>query len=263
MKRLRIPVLVLVVLLLAVSAVQANALQEIQQRGRVRILINTGVPPFSFLDENGNPTGFCIELGRLVAEIRGGDGEFVDVDWAGLIPSLMAGRADMIGERMSATLQRAMNISFADPYLLTGTIAYTTNRTDFTHISEIDQPGVRVGVILGTIGEALAREKLKHAEVIPYDSTADTTQALLAGRCDVVLEDDIVAYNEIKKDPSMRTLEGYLYVDTYAFAVRQGEQDLLNWLNLFFETIKRSGEFGELYEKWLEFEWQPTVQKQL
>ena len=29
---------------------------------------------------------------------------------------------------------------------------------------------------------------------------ADTTQALLAGRCDVVLEDDIVAFNEIKKD---------------------------------------------------------------
>jgi len=52
-------------------------------------------------------------------------------------------------------------------------------------------------------------------------------------------------------------------VDTYAFAVRQGDQDLLNWLNLFFETIKRSGEFGELYEKWLEAEWKPVPQKEL
>lgn len=258
-----IAVLVLAIMLLAVTLVQANTLQDIQQRGKVRILINTGVPPFSFLDENGNPTGFCIELGRLAAEKMGVEVEFVDVDWAGLIPSLMAGRADMIGERMSATLQRAMNISFADPYLLTGTIAYTTDRTDYTHISEIDQPGVRVGVILGTIGEAIAREKLKHAEIIAYDSTADTTQALLAGRCDVVLEDDIVAFNEIKKDPSMRLIEGYLLVDTYAFAVRQGDQDLLNWLNLFFETIKRSGEFGELYEKWLEAEWKPVPQKEL
>ena len=61
----------------------------------------------------------------------------------------------------------------------------------------------------------------------------------------------------------MRLIEGYLLVDTYAFAVRQGDQDLLNWLNLFFETIKRSGEFGELYEKWLEAEWKPVPQKEL
>lgn len=264
MKRTRIAiVLMLVGLLLAAPIVHANTLQEIQQRGKVRILINTGVPPFTFIDDAGKPTGLCVELGKLVGEKMGVEVEFVDVDWAGLIPSLMSGRADMIGDRLSATLERAMNVSFADPYLLTGTIGYVTDRVDFTHIDEIDQPGVKVGVILGTIGESTARKKLKHAQVIPYDSTADTTQALLAGRVDVVLEDDIVAFNEIKKDPSMRIIDGYILVDTYGFAVRQGDNDLRLWLNLFFETIKRSGEFGELYEEWLEAEWIPVPQKQL
>src|SRR5690554_5151414 len=120
MKRTKVAIaMLLVALLFVVPIVHANSLQNIQQRGKVRILINTGVPPFTFIDDSGNPTGLCVELGRLVGEKMGVAVEFVDVDWAGLIPSLMSGRADMIGDRLSATLERAMNVSFSDPYLLT------------------------------------------------------------------------------------------------------------------------------------------------
>lgn len=246
------------------TTVFASIFDEIESRGSVRIGINSGVRPFTFLDYDGNPTGFCVDLGRLIGERMGVEVEFVDMDWAGLIPSLLTHRIDIIGDRMSNTLERAKSISFADSYMLTGTMLYTRKDSGFKSIQELNKEGVRIGAILGAVGESIARTKLPNAEIILFDTTADTTEALLAGRVDAAAEDDTIAYAEVSKVPDrLHVLPGYLMVDTYSFAVRQGDVELLFWLNLFFEQIKRSGEFGQLYEKWLEVPWNPIPQKQL
>ena len=258
-----IAVFLLILLLVPTAQGQRSILQEISERGKIIIAINTGVRPFTFRDDKGDPAGFCVDLNRLIGEKMGVEVEFVDLDWAGLLPALLAGRVDMIGDRMSNTLERAKSVAFTDPYFRTGTIAYTRTNTPFTSWQDLNDPKITVGAALGAIGEVLAEEKLPLAQKAVFNSTAEMTEALMAGRIDAALEDDVLAVSESAKAPDkMRVLEGYLYVDTYAFTVRHENPELLRWLNLFFEQIKRSGEFEAIYEKWIG-PWNPIPQKLL
>lgn len=262
------PIILLLALLLFAAGTQEAAarsiLQEISERGTIRVGINAGVRPFTFVGDDGEYTGLTVDLSRLMAERMGVKVEFVDMDWNGLIPALLTRRIDVIGDRMSNTLERAMSISFTDPYFLTGSSMYTTADAPFSHWSEANKAGVRVGTVLGAIGEVLAETHLPNAQNTAYNTTADLTQALLAGRVDVAIEDEMIAIMEVQKAPDrLRMVPGYIVADTYSFGVRYENPELLHWLNLFFETIKRSGEFAEIYERWIGVPWQPVAQKQL
>jgi polar amino acid transport system substrate-binding protein len=254
-----------VALLLMVSlAVEAKIFDEIESRGTIRIGINTRTKPFTFRDDNGEPAGMCIDLGKLIAENMGVEVEFIDLEWGGLIPALIAGRIDIFGDTVSNTLERAKSIAFTDSWFQTGTVVYTRKDSPYKTLEDINKKGVKTAVILGAIGEPTARRVLYNTEVIAFDNTTDVTQALLTNRADIALEDEIIAYAQVDTAPDeLMVIPGYLVVDTYSFGVRHEDTELLRWLNLFFEKIKRSGEFQEIYKKWLEREWVPVPQKQL
>lgn len=251
-------------LLMASFSVEASIFDEIEGRGTIRIGINTRTRPFTFRDDEGEPAGMCVDFGNLIAEYMGVKVEFIDLEWGGLIPALLAGRIDIFGDTVSNTLERAKSIAFTDSWLQTGTVVYTRKDAPYKTFADINKKGIKTAVILGAIGEPTARAVLYNTEVIAFDNTTDVTQSLLTKRADIALEDEIIAYAQVDTAPDdLWVMPGYLVVDTYSFAVRHEDVDLLRWLNLFFERIKRSGEFQEIFEKWLEREWTPVPQKQL
>jgi len=258
-------VVILVFSLLLISfAAEASIFDKIESSGSIRIGINTRTKPFTFRGADGQPAGMTVDLGKLIADKMGVKVEFVDLEWGGLIPALIAGRIDIFGDTVSNTLERAKSIAFTDSWFRTGTVVYTRKDTPFKSFDDVNQKGIKTAVIIGTIGEQTARSILDNTEVIAYDNTTDVTQALVTGRADIGLEDEIIAYAQVKTAPDkLRVLPGYLVIDTYSFGVRHEDTELLRWLNLFFERIKRSGEFKEIYEKWLDQKWEPVPQKQL
>ena len=258
-------VIVLVFLLFLIPfAAEASVFDEIENRGSIRIGINTRTRPFTFRGDDGQPAGLCVDLGKLIAEKMGVEVEFVDLEWGGLIPALLAGRIDIFGDTVSNTLERAKNIAFTDSWFRTGSVVYTRKDTPFESIDDVNKKGVKTAVIIGTIGEEISRVILDNTEVIAYDNTTDVTQALLTGRAEIAIEDEIIAFAQVDTAPDkLRVLPGLLVIDTYSFGVRHEDSDLLGWLNLFFERIKRSGEFEDLYKKWLKQEWKSVPQKQL
>ncbi|OCL25180.1 hypothetical protein U472_12480 [Orenia metallireducens] len=243
---------------------EKRILDEIQSRGKIIIGINASAPPFTFRDTDGELTGMTVELGRLIGERMGVEVEFVDMDWAGLIPSLLSERIDLIGDRMSNTLERAKSVAFTDSYLKTGTVAYVRDTSSLSSADDVRGKDLKVGVLLGSIQEEVATEQLPTAEIIPLQTNPDIKSALLSNRVEVALDDEIIAYEQVQQAPDkLKILSGFLVVDTYSFAVRHEDDDLRLWVNLFFEKIKREGEFAKIYKKWLGKEWSPEAQKQL
>ena len=68
----------------------ADTLQEIIQRGELRVAVQTQGAPFSFIDKNGERTGSSVEFCKLMAKEMGVKIKFLDYDWDGLIPALMS-----------------------------------------------------------------------------------------------------------------------------------------------------------------------------
>lgn len=72
----------------------ADVLEDIVKRGELRVAVQTQGPPVSFVDKNGERTGFAIEVVKMMAADMGVELVLLDYDWKGLIPAVNSGKAD-------------------------------------------------------------------------------------------------------------------------------------------------------------------------
>ena len=94
------------------GAASAGTLEDILQRGELRVASQSQGPPFSFVDKNGERAGSSVELCELMAKEMGVKIKFLNYDWDGLIPALLSKKADILAADMTPTLARAMKIGF-------------------------------------------------------------------------------------------------------------------------------------------------------
>lgn len=74
------------------------------------------VEPFTFVAGGGQVSGFDVELAHRVARRLGMKLEIVDMDFGTMIPSLIAGKVDLIAACITITAERAKSVLFSEPY---------------------------------------------------------------------------------------------------------------------------------------------------
>lgn len=239
---------------------EKDLIEEIKGRGEIVIGTTLAAPPFAFKDDKGNPAGFEIDLMNKLGEYMGVKVKVEDMAWAGLIPSLLSKRIDIIGSRMSATLERATKIVFAHPWLLTGTFAVANEKTGAKTWMDLNKKGIKVSAIAGALGAKVVKEKLPNAELVTFELDGDQNKALADGRVDAAVNDELIVLGFAKQIKGVKMLEGNMQPDVYAYALRPDFESyrLKNWLDLYFATIMRTGEYGQIYEKWLGKPWKPS-----
>ena len=77
-----------------------------------------GEVPYSYLDDEGNPTGATVALAERIFGDMGYEVEAELVDWDNLIPGLNAERFDAISAGMSITPERCEEAAFAEPEIM-------------------------------------------------------------------------------------------------------------------------------------------------
>jgi polar amino acid transport system substrate-binding protein len=252
-------IVTLVVIFGFLSVASAGTLEDIAQRGELRIACQTQGAPFSFVDRNGERTGSSVELCKLIAQEMGVKVKFLNYDWDGLIPALLSQKADMLAADMTPTLKRAMKISFTEPYMYTGSVVFVKNDSAIKTIEDVKKKGIKVAVLLGSTGESDARKAFPEAEYKTYKGGGPLLiNAVLAGHVDVGVNDGSAVRGQTASFPpnSVRILEGQLSKSPLAFAVRYDSPDLRDWLNLFFLHTKLDGRLDENLNYWVNsLEW--------
>jgi polar amino acid transport system substrate-binding protein len=94
----------------------ADRLQDILDKGVVRIRVPIDVPPFGFTDENQEPVGLDVDLAGMVAKELGVELELQQITGINRIPFLMTDKVDVVIAVMGATPERAKQIMFTSPY---------------------------------------------------------------------------------------------------------------------------------------------------
>jgi len=254
-------VLCLALLYGGVSAMAQDTMEKILARGKIIAVLDATIPPLAYVDPaTGQLAGFCVDLITLYAQKLGVGVEIINSEWAGVIPTLLTGKADVIAANLTTTIPRTARLSYTEPWLLTGSRAIVRKDSRFEKLSDLNAPGVRIGISKGSFYEPLMPKDFPAAQVFTFASKADWTEALLAGRIDAVIDAEILLLDLIQRYPDqLRFLPGYYLTETYAFAVRLGDWVLRDSLNIFFREIKLSGEYNELYKKWLGIDWQPVL----
>ena len=96
-----------------------SVIEEIKRRGAIEIGVSL-FRPWSMRDKNGDLIGFDIDVGRKLAADMGVDAEVVTTPADTLIPSLIAGKFDVMISSISITTQRNLTINFTQPYAFSG-----------------------------------------------------------------------------------------------------------------------------------------------
>ena len=240
------------------NTVEEPVLAKILKRGKIIVASDFTAPPMQFLDSQGKATGMTVELINKAAEYLGVQVEWQDLAWESLIPSLQTGKVDMIAANMSITLERKKSIRFTDPVMVTGISVLVQDAANVQSWSEMASPDKIMGATMGSVHAEFIKNNWKK-ETKQYEGSQDWINELKQGRIDGVMDDELLLAQISKTNPDLVLAPGYVRPDTYGWAMRQGVQtdSLIDWFNWYIKWIKMTGEYNEIYEKYVGLPWSP------
>lgn len=244
------PALVAIGLLAASVEARADALQDILERGTVRIGVPIDVPPFGFTDANQEPVGLDVDLARQVAEGLGVELELQQITGINRIPFLLTDKVDIVIAVMGATPERARQIMFTSPYASLYIGVFGPEDVDVTSAAELGD--YTVGVPRGTTQDIGLTEMAPDADIVRFEDDATTAAAFLSGQVDLLGTANIVAQDMVKNQEDL-DLENKFVIRTSPahMGVRQGEFNLLRWLDTFIFYSKMNGNLEALHQTWM------------
>ena len=239
---MRIPILLLISVLAASAADPAP----------LRVGMDLSYPPFETIGPDGQPAGVSVELGQALADHLGRPLIIENIPFTGLIPALKSGKIDVIVSSMTSSPERAKTVTFSDPYLTTGLGALLPAASTAQGLDDLDQPGRAVVVRQGTTGEVFARANLRQARVLTLDKESACVLEVTQGKADAFIYDQMSVFQNAKRNPrTTRALLSPLQTESWAIALRQGNDELLARVNAFLAKVRTDGGFDRLSEKYL------------
>ena len=222
----------------------------------IRIAFDVPYEPFEYRDEDGNLTGFEVELAEAMCEELNANCEFVIQAWDGMIPGLEARKFDAIMSSMSITPDRQESVLFSEPYYNTpgGWFARDGFDIDVTDKSAMD--GKTVGVQRGTTMDTYVTDNLGGVVSIKRYTTADDMVLDLEGqRLDVVFVDYPVGEQTIlSKDGFKEVGEPVKLGEGVGVAMRKRDADLADEVNAALRTLKEDGTYDTIMKKYFNYD---------
>ena len=207
-------------------------------------------PPFEFIDENGNLTGFEVELMPLIGEHVGVTMTVENIPWDTIFAGLANGQYDGVASGVTITEERKMSMDFSTPIASQGQVVIVMTESDVQSVNDL--AGRKVGVQIGTTGDFALDDY--NVEKRQYDDIGLAILDMVNGNidacvCDSIIASDFVLANENYKG-MLRTAGEPFTSEEIAIAVKKGNTELLNLINEGLEAMKADGSYDELKAKW-------------
>ena len=215
--------------------------------GTIRMITEATFPPYEFR-QGKEVVGIDVEICKAVAKELGKTLAVEDVEFDSVIPSLIAGKAELAAAGITVNEDRKMMVDFSHPYVRTGIVFIFAKDKPFDAEKPEAAKGKRIGVQNGTTSADYVREKLGQ-EPEMFDSPASAFAAMKAGKVDVVIADIDPAKAVIKGEPDYDISE-LLTVEEYAVAIKKGQPELLAVLNKVIDDLDASGKLDEIKDEW-------------
>lgn len=205
--------------------------------------------PFEYLDRQGEPQGFDIDILRAVAEVMNMPVEVRLGPWKEVRRDLERGRIDvLLGMRYSQ--ERDALLDFSVPYLVNTSTIFVRKDSPIRSLNDLQ--GKEVIVQRGDIMHDYIREANITANLILVADQVEALKLLASGRHDAALCTRLAGLYLIHHlelanlKPTGRELSG----GPYGFAVAEGDTLLLQRLNEGLRILKATGRYEQIYRRW-------------
>lgn len=241
---------------IGVSLASADTLDEIKQRGVLRVGMEPGYMPFELVNQKGEIIGFDVDMAKRMAKALGVKLELVSTAWDGIIPALMTNKFDVIMSGMTITAERSQSIDFSQPYIIIGQTFLLRKdlAAKIKSYKDLNTPQYKIASKLGTTGEFAAKEKMPKAHYFSYETEHEAIIELVNGKVDAFVYDspyNAVAFAE-KGQGKLVFIDQPFTDEPLGWGVRKGNPKFVAWLNEFLAQTKKDGTYDKIYKKWFQ-----------
>ena len=220
--------------------------------GKLTVCSDVPYEPFEYQDENGNWTGFDMDIMSAVAQRYGLTLEVSKQPFDSILVAVNAGTCDVVASSVTITDERKKNVLFSDPYF-DADQSLLVRKEDEATLTDLDAlAGKTVAVQSGTTGEIYAKENIKDSstKIQSFEDAAAMFLALESKQVDAVLQDfPINAFRAVKQGNTVVT-STFTTNEQYGFAVAMENTALQEAINDSLRDFNAQGVYDEIFAKY-------------
>jgi len=255
----------LFLLLLATAACPVHAgavLDRIRQTGQIVIAHRESSVPFSYVDGNGKPVGYAVDLCLRVAEairkkldMKMLVPEFVAVTPATRIATVADGKADLECGSTTNNAERRQKVAFTIPHYITGTrylVRSTSPIVDLPMFEGRKLVSTKGATPLKAIREA-NHDRLLHIDILEVPDNANAIEMVESGAADGFAMDDVQLYGLISGRPEpgkLKVVGKFLTIEALAIMLSKEDPEFKHLVDDEMRRLIYSGEAQAIYERW-------------
>lgn len=218
--------------------------------------IDPEYPPFSYLGDDGEYTGFDVEVCQAACGLLGWNLEIFAVNWDEKLIQLDAGECDCVWSGMTI-LDSMVDAGYvlSEPYYDNTQVLLV--KEDSGVASSADLAGKAVAVQLGTSGESLLAEDGDLAElaasfgsIVTCDSFLKCFTELDGNAVDAVFVDKPVAESYAAEHDGFVIIDENLGAEQYGIAFRSDDQELCDLLESAVQALVEDGTYAAIAENY-------------
>ena len=209
-------------------------------------------PPMGFVGDDGEFTGFDLDLAKEVASRLGLEYKAQPIAWDSKDMELESGNIDCIWNGFTMT-GREDDYTWTTPYMANKQVFVVANDSDIN--SQADLAGKVVEVQADSSAEAALREDQDLANTFgQLLTTPDYNTAFMdleQGAVDAVAMDTIVAAYQIKqRNADFKILDDALSEEEYGVGFKKGNTELRDKVQATLEEMAADGTLAKISDEW-------------
>lgn len=223
-----------------------DELSQIQESGLLKVGVEGTYPPYTYHDEDGELTGFDVEVAKAIADKLGVEADFTESAWDSLLAGIDSGRLDTVINAVSITDERSEKYDFAGPYFyITQQIVVSKDNDDIVDMDSLN------GKKMANTATTAYLDILEDAGAsLVQINTADEAVALISsGRADFTTFNSIVFNEYLQQHPDANLKVAFVIpnvVDEYGVPVKKGETALYDAIQSAIDELKKDGTLSQL-----------------
>lgn len=234
-----------------VSFDAGTTMAELNEAGAITIGTKFDQPLFGLRGPSGDPEGFDIEIGKIIAAGLGipDDGiEWVETVSANREPFLQSGDVDIVIATYTINDDRKELVDFAGPYFIAGqTLMVLESNTDIN--GPDDLAGKTVCSAEGSTPAQRIADEYPDAELSLTDAYGNCLEPLRNGQVDAVTTDNVILSGFVDQNPDEFKIVGDPFSEEpYGIGLELGDDDFREFINTTLEESYEDGTWEAAWE---------------
>ena len=236
------------------KAPEAEASEAGAAGGTFTVGFDQEFPPMGFVGDDGEYTGFDLEVAKEVAERLGLEFVPQPVDWAAKDMELESGNIDCIWNGFTMT-GREDDYTWSEAYMANQQVFVVTAESGIKTLADL------AGKVVEVQAESSAEAALKGDPALTgtfgtLQTTPDYNTAFMdlqMGAVDAIAMDEVVARFQIEqRQVDFIVLDETLAAENYAVGFKKGNDTLKNQVQEQLEALAADGTLAKISEKWFD-----------